>query len=108
MKAIFFIIAIVLVSASLPCQGQNQDIRKMISLIDSISSVKKMDLGIVHFHRISSNGESSSTESFVLSKKQPFKFEGQFLVMGGSYFNLEKLLFFFIREDYIDFYFQGY
>ncbi len=80
----------------------------MIAKIDSISNARNIENGMVKFHRVTSYGESSTTDSYGLTKKQKFSFDGQFLVIGSSYFNMDKLLFFFIREDYIDFYFQGY
>lgn len=82
--------------------------KQMIAKIDSISKARNIENGMVKFHRVTSNGESSTTDSYDLTKKQKFSFDGQFLVMGNSYFNMNKLLFFFIRQDYIDFYFQGY
>jgi hypothetical protein len=82
--------------------------KTLVAKIDSIMKVKNIELGMVKFHRVTSAGESTTTESYVLNKKYKFVFDGPFLVVGGSYYNLNKLLFFFIREDYIEFYFQGY
>jgi hypothetical protein len=82
--------------------------KQMTAKIDSIAKARNIENGIVKFHRVTSNGESSTTDSYDLTKKQKFSFDGQFMVMGNSYFNMNKLLFFIIRQDYIDFYFQGY
>ncbi len=86
----------------------NADYKEMIAKIDSISSAKNIENGMVKFHRVTSYGESTATNSYDLTRKQEFSFDGPFLVIGSSYFNLEKLLFFFVREDHIEFYFQGY
>ena len=102
--AILFVLAI-----GFTAYGQGDcDYKQMIAKIDSISKARAIENGMVKFHRVTSNGESSTTDSYGLTKKQKFSFDGQFLVIGSSFFNMDKLLFFFIREDYIDFYFQGY
>ena len=82
--------------------------KQMILKIDSISKARNIENGMVKFHRVTSIGESTTTDSYDLTRKQKFSFDGQFLVIGNSYFNMNKMLFFIIRQDYIDFYFQGY
>ncbi len=109
MKILRNVIVLFVLLIGYSAYGQSDcDCKQMIAKIDSIAKARNIENGIVKFHRVTSNGDSSTTNDFDLSKKQKFSFDGQFLVVGNSYFNMDKLLFFFIRKDYIDFYFQGY
>lgn len=100
---------VIILSLGFNVYGQdNCSYQQMIAKIDSISKVKNIEQGIIKFYRVSSIGESTRTESYTLSAKRVYKFDGPFLVVEGSYFNMDKLLFFFVKEDYIEFYFQGY
>jgi len=109
MKTLRNIIVLFVLTISYTAYGQGScDYKQMIAKIDSISKARNIEDGMVRFHRVTSSGESTTTESSALSRKQKYSFDGQFLVIGSSYFNMEKLLFFNIRKDYIEFYFQGY
>ena len=73
MKAIIVIIFLTVQSVGLCIYGQNNcSYKQMISKIDSISKVKKIEFGMVKFHRVTSSGESTSTDSYAITKKQKF------------------------------------
>jgi len=109
MKILRSIIILFVLAIGFTAYGQGDcDYKQMIAKIDSISKSRNIENGLVQYNRVTSIGESTNTEGYALSRKQKFSFDGQFLVMGSSYFNMDKLLFFFLKEDYIIFYFQGY
>jgi hypothetical protein len=89
--------------------AQENASQKLIDKIDSITKAKGIENGIVSMHRLTSNATGTYTETYNIQKTpQKFFFDGQFLVMNKGYYNIDKLLYFFIRENYIDFYFQEY
>jgi hypothetical protein len=107
-KKIVGIVLVLFCTLTMAYSQVNGSTGSMIQKIDSISKVKKITNAKVYFHRVSSTGSSTTTDPFSLTGKQIFKFDGEFMVMGNSYFNMNKLLFFYIQKDYIEFYFQGY
>jgi hypothetical protein len=87
---------IILLSGFISVSGQNDcSCKKMIEKIDSISVVKN----IKYCYLNKATGHD---------KKIKFVFDGPFLVLDNEYYNIEKLLSFIVREDYIEFYFQPY
>ncbi len=80
----------------------------MITKIDSISKAKGIERGLVRYHEVTSTFDKTSTWETKLTSINKFKFDGQFLVIEDTYFNLDKLLYFYIKKDYFEFYFQGY
>ena len=86
----------------------NSNYNRIVAKIDSVSRSENIENCVIKFHRIDSYFDSSTTRAHELTKKEKFSFDGQFMVVGKMYFNLDKLLFFTVREDYIEFCFQGY
>ena len=109
MNTRLIILSLSLIFLTIPVvNGQTDCTKDLIHKIDSISKSKNIENGKIQFHRVTSLGDATSTDSYSLSRKQKFSFDGPFLIMGDNYYNMNKLLFFFIKEDYIEFYFQGY
>ena len=89
--------------------GQERDVAAQLRMeIDSIAKVHNLTEGIVNFHRIGSRFDNTYTDTETLSIRDAFDLKGQFLVIGTGYYNLNKLLFFKVKQNYIEFYFQGY
>jgi len=119
-KIYFIFLFVLLISISVSGQ-KNCSASKLASQIDSISKAQNLDLGQVKYHRIVSSGaNSSTTQSTPITQKGKFKVEGCLLIIGNSYYNLNKLLYFRIMEEtdkknkekanvkYFVFFFQAY
>lgn len=89
------IVKVDLASAQCDCS-----IKQMITQIDSIANSRNIKLGRVVFNKTASDEEADWT------LKLSYKFEGEFLVLDDTYYNLNKLLCFIIRKDYFEFAFQ--
>lgn len=76
--------------------------------IDSIAKSYSIEKGTVYYRQVSSMFDNTSTSRSELSKMGKFVLHGQFLIFGNEYYNLSKLLYFVVKEDSIEFYFQGY
>jgi hypothetical protein len=82
-------------------QGQcDCNVNRMIDKIDSISNVNNILLGQVIFNK------STSDLGQIWSDKSEFRFDGDFLVLNGVYYNMNKLLYFSVKKKYIEFVFQ--
>ncbi len=81
---------------------------KLISQIETMATENGITRAEVMFHRVNSLGESTITTLATLAKRDDFRFEGIFLVIDDTYFNIEKLLFFKLQIGYIQFVFQAY
>lgn len=86
----------------------SQCAEKLISQIEAIVKENGITRAEVMFHRVNSVGESTITTLTTLAKRDDFSFDGVFLVVGDTYFNMEKLLFFKLQIGYIQFVFQAY
>jgi hypothetical protein len=80
--------------------------KQMILTIDSIAKSRNIENASVKYKSPTSFMDKPTLENSVLSKNQKFYFKGQFLVIGDSYYNVEKLLYFNIKENYIEFFIQ--
>lgn len=101
MKKKLSIAAICLLTV-LSVQGQcDCNVGRMIHKIDSISHADSIFTGQVIFNK-STDDLGEMTGSF----KSEFKFDGDFLILGGVYYNMSKLLYFTIKKKYIEFVFQ--
>jgi len=118
-KIYFIFLFVLLISISVSGQ-KNCSASKLASQIDSISKAQNLDLGQVKYNRIVSDLDASTTQSTPITQKGKFKVEGCLLIIGNSYYNLNKLLYFRIMEDtdkknkekakvkYFAFFFQAY
>jgi len=89
--------------------GQSEySIREIVEKVDSIAEINKIDHAKIYINKVSSLGGETETRKVCIAKKQKFYFDRIFLVMDNMYFNLNKLLYFVVEEDYIEFYFQAY
>lgn len=88
--------------AALSVQGQCEcNVSRMIHKIDSISHADSIFLGQVIFNK-SVDDQGQIVHSF----RSEFKFDGDFMILDGIYYNMNKLLYFAIRKKYIEFVFQ--
>lgn len=87
--------------------GQNSSASKMIQKIDSIARVKNIKMAMIRTNQVSSTFDHPSTDAVMLVRKDKFFFDGEFLVVDDKYFNMNKLLYFYIRNNYFEFYFQS-
>lgn len=111
MKKCNFIICFILLIICISTTAQNDvSNNRIIAKIDSIAKVKNIEEGVVMFNRLKLNngtyGLNGQNESYKYSLKQKFEFDGPFIVFNESYFNIEKLLYFVVWEDYFEFHFQ--
>jgi hypothetical protein len=86
----------------------NCNYKEMTTKIDSISRVKNIELGTIKILDVTNAFGKTITMQRILTKESKFHFDGQFLVTENKYFNINKLLYFYIRKDVLEFYFQGY
>lgn len=98
-KLFLIIITCLLVICSVHAQCDCTVIR-MINKIDSISHVSNITIGQVVFNK------STSDLGQIWSDKSEFRFDGDFLVLNGVYYNMNKLLYFSVKKKYIEFVFQ--
>lgn len=108
LKPILIFISILFTAISYSFAQSPSSAGKMILKIDSISRVTHITTGVVKSYQVGAIGDKTATDDTMLSKREKFVFDGPFLVLGGKYFNMDKLLFFFIRDDYFEFYIQSY
>jgi hypothetical protein len=109
MKHLQILLVVFLLFAVAKASGQTTDpTDQMISKIDSIAKARNITAGTVYYHRITSTFDNTTTMRAMLSSKKEFSFDGRFLVMGENYFNLDKLIYFTVGRDNIDFFFQAY
>jgi hypothetical protein len=80
--------------------------KQMILTIDSIAKSRNIENATMKYKSPTTFMDKPTLENSSLSKIQKFHFQGQFLVIGDSYYNLEKLLYFNIKENYIEFFIQ--
>lgn len=90
MKKLLLISACLMFSASLFAQDKSYA-KEMINKIDSIATVNNIKIGSVENHATGWIGQA-------WTDKAEFKFDGPFLVIANVYFNMDKLLFFTIKE----------
>jgi len=89
--------------------GQNNHFTKnMITKIDSIAKVNKIKNAVVNILYITNTFDHTDTDVRSLTRINNFAFDGQFLVIEKKYFNINKLLYFKIEDNYLSFYFQAY
>lgn len=81
---------------------------QLIQKIDSISINENINKGEVKILYVSNIFDNTETREKSLTKVAHFKFDGIFLVIDDKYFNINKLLYFCVRNEKIEFYFQGY
>jgi hypothetical protein len=108
LKAIFILIFILFTAISSSFAQAPSSADKMIMKIDSISRATHISTGVVKSYQVGAIGDKTATDDTMLSKREKFVFDGPFLVIGEKYFNMDKLLFFAIRNDYFEFYLQSY
>lgn len=103
MKKVLLITVCLLFSASLFAQDKSYA-KEMITKIDSIAKANNITIGIV----ASDNSQNREIDYAFVSE---FKFDGPFLVWSNSYYNMDKLSYFYIGEKkdkrYIAFIFPG-
>lgn len=80
----------------------------MIAKIDSISDARNTKLEIIKAPLITNRFDNTTTEQSNLTKIGYFNFDGNLLVLDDKYFNINKLLNFYIKQGVFEFYFQGY
>jgi len=86
----------------------NCNYKEMTTKIDSISRLKNIELGRINILFVTNTFDKTDTDEKRLTKESKFHFDGQFLVIENKYFNMNKLLYFYIKKDVLEFYFQGY
>lgn len=82
--------------------------KQMITTVDSISKAKNIEIGIVKILFVTNTFDNTVTDQKSLTKVSKFHFDGQFLVIENKYFNINKLLYFYIKDGILEFFFQGY
>jgi hypothetical protein len=106
-KISLFVLTILLVFPA-SIKAQSECTEKLIMQIETLIKENGITRAEVMFHRVNSVGESTITSLTALAQRDSFRFEGRFLVIGDTYFNVEKLLFFKLQIGYIQFFFQAY
>ncbi|TAJ11641.1 hypothetical protein DMA11_16080 [Marinilabiliaceae bacterium JC017] len=86
----------------------NCNYKSMIAKIDSISKAENIEIGKVKILYVTNQFDHTQTEKKSLTDKSKFHFDGQFLVIENKYFNINKLLYFYVDDGVIEFFFQGY
>lgn len=105
-KILFFFLAISLCGTA---YSQNDcSYKQVIAKIDSISRARHTITGHVKILFVSNSFDKTDTEVHKLTKVSTFYFDDRFLVIEDKYFNLDKLLYFYIEEGAFEFFFQGY
>jgi hypothetical protein len=106
LKHIFVLFVLVV---GLNAYGQDDcNSKKMITTIDSISRAENIKLGEVKILFVTNTFDKTDTDLKSLTKAGKFYFDGQFLVIEKKYFNINKLLYFYIKDGVLEFFFQGY
>jgi hypothetical protein len=100
---------IIILSLGFTVYGQdNCSYKQIIAKIDSISKAKDTEIGKVKILFVTNTFDKTDTDAKSLTKESRFHFDGQFLVIEDKYFNISKLLYFYIKDGIIEFFFQGY
>ncbi len=103
MKKILLISVCLMFSASLFAQDKSYA-KEMINKIDSIATVNNIKIGIVA-------SDDSQNREIDYAFVGEFKFDGPFLVWSNTYYNMDKLSYFYIGEKkdkrYFAFIFPG-
>ena len=82
---------------------------KLIQKIDSIAKAENITQAEIKTFLVSSRFDNTATDdNYNLSKKDKFYFDGPFIVIDGTYFNVNKLLYFRKKANAFVFFFQGY
>lgn len=109
MKTSKILIVLFVLSIGYNAFGQDEcNYRGIITKIDSISKARNIETGKVKILFVSNSFDKTDTEQKNLTKVAPFSFDGRFLVIEDKYFNLDKLLYFYIKEGVFEFFFEGY
>lgn len=109
MKIVKNIILIVTLSLGFTVYGQDDcSYKQLIAKIDSISNAKGVETGEVYILYVTNTFDKTATRPERLTKEDKFHFDGSFLVIDNMYFNINKLLYFYINDDVVEFFFQGY
>jgi hypothetical protein len=109
MKDLKTFIFLFVLSLGFTVYGQdNSSCKQMIATIDSISKANDIKTGHVITLMVTSSFGSTDTGWNKITQENTFRFDGQFLVIENKYFNMNKLLYFYTKEDNITFFFQGY
>ncbi|AWG22104.1 hypothetical protein FFWV33_11575 [Flavobacterium faecale] len=77
-----------------------------ISKIDSIAKSKNITVATINYRSLTMFNDRQILDNSTLVKKQKFYFDGPFLVLDNYYFAIDKMFYFLIKDDYIEFYFQ--
>jgi len=107
MKILKTIIVLIVLNIGYAAYGQN-DYKQMIAKIDSISKADSIIKGKVKILFVTTRFDNTETEQKSLTNVDNFHFDGPFLVIEDKYFNLNKLLYFYIEDGVLEFLFQGY
>lgn len=99
MKKIALVIFIVFLSFGAYCQDNNR-IKSNIETIDSIAKTNNILLAKIETNSATDDKDQERT------KKGEFVFVGNFLLLRDVYYNMDKLLYFYIKNDYIVFVIQ--
>jgi hypothetical protein len=109
MKILKIIFVLFVLSMGYTSYGQEDcNYKQIITIVDSISKVQHIEIGKVKILFISNTFDKTDTDQRSLTKAKKFHFERQFLVIDDKYFNLNKLLYFYIKDGVFEFFFQGY
>jgi len=109
MKTLKALVLISILSLGSNVFGQdNSSFKEMIAKIDSVSNANSIKYGRVKILNVTNSFEKTTTRDKSLTEASEFHFDGQFLVIENKYFNLNKMLYFYIEDDVIEFFFQGY
>ena len=107
-KKISLFIFTFFISITLLHGQDNHFTKNMISKIDSIAKVNKIKKAVVKILYITNTFDHTDTNVKSLTRINNFVFDGPFLVIENKYFNINKLLYFKIDNNYLSFYFQAY
>ncbi len=102
--------AILLIFSSSLIAQNNYTGNELIEKIDSITKVNKIEIAEVVFNEVTTSLNKTATSDKMILSSSNFTFDGQFLVLENTYFNLAKLLYFELnlKKKKIRFYFQAY
>ncbi|MFN8206576.1 MAG: hypothetical protein U0T82_04115 [Bacteroidales bacterium] len=108
-KLKIFCLTLQLIAGGSLLQAQdNPNCREIIRKIDSIAVSRNITEANVFFNTIGNVFDRPSGGFTIVTRRDQFSFDGPFLVMGGTYFNMEKLVYFKIRDNSFDLYLQGW
>jgi len=108
MKKSFLLLCFVSLTIGLYSQNTSSA-KAMAQKIDSIAKVNDITKCEVKMNYVTTTMDKTQTEEKqIVRSKKTFKFDGEFLVFDDTYFNLNKLLYFTVKRNEIEFFFQGY